>query len=226
MVVLPFPRRCAVNDPLLVGATGMVGSAIMALTADPLTVLARRQPDEGWPSGIKAIVAPVERWEAQLAEARPLCLLNALGTTIAAAGSQAAFRAVDHDLVIRLARAAHAAGTRQMISVSAAGADAASRNFYLRTKGEVEQALRAIGFDRLDILRPGLLRGERKGPRRTGEALAMIAAPLTDALMHGPLRRYRSVAADDVARAMLRLAREGGTGTHVHEHDAITALAD
>jgi len=118
-----------------------------------------------------------------------------------------------------------------MISVSSVGAKAGSGNFYLSTKGKMEDALAAMGFDRLDILRPGLLLGDRHGPRRTGEAIGMLLAPLTDALMHGGLRRYRSVRADAVARAMLALAAGGGTtgggsSVHVHEHDAILSLAD
>jgi hypothetical protein len=68
--------------------------------------------------------------------------------------------------------------------------------------------------------------GDRHGPRRTGEAIGMLLAPLTDALMVGSLRRYRSVRATAVARAILALAKAGGTGVHVHEHDSIMSLAD
>jgi uncharacterized protein YbjT (DUF2867 family) len=149
-----------------------------------------------------------------------------LGTTIKQAGSQAAFRAVDHDLVLAVARAAKAAGARHCISVSSVGASAKSGSFYLRTKGEVEAELRAVGFDRLDMLRPGLLTGQRGGPWRPGESIGMALAPLTDLLMLGSARRYRSVPGASVARAMLRLAELGGSGVHVHEHDAIVQLAD
>src|SRR3546814_4503410 len=106
------------------------------------------------------------------------------------------------------------------------GASAKGGNFYLRTKGEMEEGLRAFGFGRLDILRPGLLMGAREGPARLGEGIAMMAAPLTDALLHGSLRRYRSIPADIVARAMLALAARREPGTYVHENDSIRALAD
>ena len=86
--------------------------------------------------------------------------------------------------------------------------------------------LRALGFRRLDILRPGLLTGNRAGPARFGEGLAMAAAPLTDALMHGSLRRYRSIPGETVARAIVALAAGDGSGVQIHENDAIRALAD
>lgn len=207
---------------LLVGATGLVGSAVAA-GSRPLTILARRAPEAAHHD---VIVAPSEQWPEVIAARRPAVLVSCLGTTIRQAGSRAAFRAVDHDLVLASARAAREAGAAQMIAVSSVGASAGSANFYLRTKGEVEEGLRALGFDRLDLLRPGLLTGARAGPPRLGEGLAMLAAPLTDALLHGGLRRYRSIAADSVARAILTLAERGEPGVYVHENDAIRALAD
>src|SRR5690606_3024257 len=109
---------------------------------------------------------------------------------------------------------------------SSVGAAAKSGNFYLRTKGETEDDLAALGFDRLDFLRPGLLRGDRPGPQRLGEGLATIAAPLTDALLHGRFRRYRSISGDSVAAAIVALAGQKGSGVYIHENDAIRALAD
>lgn len=213
------------TDMLLIGATGMVGSAVMAEARDAqLHILARRAPPSGGSHAVT--IAPPEDWPTAITTLAPRVLISALGTTIAVAGSQAAFRAVDHDLVLAAARAARSAGARHMIAVSSIGASAASRNFYLATKGQVEDSLAAMGFDRVDFLRPGLLMGDRQGPRRAGEAIGMLLAPLTDALMVGSLRRYRSVRATAVARTILALAKGGGTGVHVHEHDAIMSLAD
>lgn len=213
-------------DALIVGATGMVGRAVIAHSGSaPLVVLARRAVD-GLASHHKQIVAPPESWAGIVAAEKPAVLISCLGTTIRQAGSQAAFRAVDHDLVLAAAHGARAGGTRHMIAVSSVGASAKSGNFYLRTKGETEDDLVALGFDRLDLLRPGLLRGDRPGPQRLAEGLATIAAPLTDALLHGSFRRYRSISGDTVAAAIVRLAGQGGPGMHIHENDAICALAD
>ena len=213
-------------DALIVGATGMVGRAVIAhFGATPLTVLARR-PVDGLAPHHKDVIAPPEDWADIIAAERPTVLISCLGTTIRRAGSQAAFRAVDHALVRAAAERARAGGTRHMTAVSSVGASAKSGNFYLRTKGETERDLITLGFDRLDLIRPGLLRGDRPGPPRLGEGLATIAAPLADALLHGSFRRYRSISVVHVAAAIVALAAEGGSGVHIHENDAIRALAD
>ncbi|WP_428683290.1 NAD-dependent dehydratase [Sphingopyxis sp.] len=211
---------------LMIGGTGMVGQAVLAgAGSHRISSLGRRMPDAPVP-GHPAIAAPPENWPEVIAMNRPATLVSCLGTTIRQAGSQAAFRAVDHDMVLAAARAAKEAGARHMILVSSVGASAGSSNFYLRTKGEIEAALRALDFERLDILRPGLLMGDRPGPRRFGEGLATIAAPLTDALLHGSLRRYRSIPGETVAQAIVRLIGNMAPGVHIHENDAIRALAD
>lgn len=213
-------------DALIIGATGLVGRAVIeSFGATPVTVLARRAV-EGLALHHKQIVASSERWADIIAAEKPAVLISCLGTTIRQAGSQAAFQAVDHDLVLAAARGAKSGGTPHMITVSSVGAAARSANFYLRTKGETEDGLGALGFDRLDLIRPGLLRGDRPGPQRLGEGIATIAAPLTDALLHGSLRRYRSISAATVAATIARLAGQGGAGVHIHENDAIRALAD
>ncbi len=127
-----------------------------------------------------------------------------LGSTLAVAGSQAAFRAVDHDAVLAFARAARAAGASGFALVSALGADARSRNFYSRVKGEAEDALAALGFERLLIARPSLLAGERAAlgqPARTGERLALaITRPLAPLIPAA----WRPIGAARVAQAMRR----------------------
>jgi uncharacterized protein YbjT (DUF2867 family) len=122
--------------------------------------------------------------------------------------------------VLACARHAKAAGIGHMILISSVGADRASRSFYLRVKGETEDALAKIGFARLDILRPGLIRGPRQ-ERRLAERLAMLASPLIDLLLHGGLRRYRSIKADTLVQAVFALVREKAGGRFVHDYDAI-----
>jgi len=214
------------SEALLVGATGLVGGRVIDSAGDlGLTILSRRAIADVPPQH-RAIVAPTADWPGIIAAERPRALISCLGTTIRQAGSQAAFRAVDVDLILAAAHAAKEAGARQMIAVSSVGASPRGGNFYLRTKGETEEGLHALGFDRLDIVRPGLLRGDRGRIKRFGETIALMVAPVTDAMLHGGLRRYRSIAAATVARAIVALAREGGTGVHIHENDAIRALAD
>ena len=211
---------------LLVGATGLVGRSVVQEAGDlSLTILARRDPGD-LPDRHLLLVAPPERWADMIAAQQPEVLVSCLGTTIRTAGSQAAFRAVDRDLILSAARGARVGGAARMIVVSSVGASARSRNFYLRTKGETEEGLRALGFDRLDMIRPGLLTGKRPGPARLGEGIAIAAAPLFDALLFGSLRRYRSIPAEIVAKAILTLASRRESGSYVQENDAIRALAD
>src|SRR5205085_7747966 len=96
-----------------------------------------------------------------------------------------------------------------------AGASRQSGNFYLRVKGEVEDGIEALGFDRVDLLRPGLLIGERN-ERRPGEAVAQMLSPIGDLFLRGKFARYRSIDARDVAKAVVRLSgkTEGGAFAH------------
>jgi len=161
-------------------------------------------------------------------KAHPAHLLGAyvscLGTTIKVAGSREAFIAIDRDLVLRLGQIAFDLGARHAILVSSVGASRQSGNFYLRIKGEVEDALEKIGFDRLDILQPGLLLGER-AQKRPVEALAQLFAPLANRALVGRLARYRMIEADTVARAIVRLLRSREPGQFTHQYKSMKALA-
>ena len=209
----------------LVGATGLVGDALMraALGREDVRIVAVTRREASMPPGarMEMLVGEPIDWPELIAASRADVLVCALGTTIKQAGSPEAFRAVDHDLVRFCAEAARAAGIGHMIMVSSVGADRASRNFYLSVKGETEEALGKLGFPRLDVLRPGLLRGRRKVLRPL-EALAQLFAPVADLLfLHGGWRRYRSISAARMARAILGLAREKARGRFVHEYDAL-----
>jgi len=135
-----------------------------------------------------------------------------LGTTIKVAGSQEAFRAVDHDAALAFARAAQAAGATRFGLVSALGADAKSGIFYNRVKGETERAIAALGFESMVIARPSLLLGDRTAldqPTRRGER---IAAALNGVLGWLLPRGVRPIEAATVARALARSVQRGEPG--------------
>lgn len=146
-----------------------------------------------------------------------------LGTTIAAAGSQDAFRAVDYDAVIATARAARVAGATRCGVVTAMGADAHSRIFYNRVKGEVERDLQTLGFSTLVIARPSLLMGERatlkQAPRRA-ESLSIKLFKWLEPIIPAS---YRARSGADVARALVHAVQYGPTGLHVLTGDALQA---
>jgi uncharacterized protein YbjT (DUF2867 family) len=203
------PKRTAV----VAGATGLVGRHLVAML-DAATDYARvialtRRPTPKVSDKVTSRTVDFDRPERALADlfgtgALPLDVFCALGTTIKTAGSKEAFRRVDFDYVLNLARWAHSVRARRVIIVSALGADAASGSFYNRVKGEMEDAVRALGLPSVVMLRPSLLVGERS-EFRPGERLALaITAPLRSLLP----ARVRPVLAEDVAATMLAAARE------------------
>ena len=199
---------------LLAGATGLIGREILGLLLADRGVVAevhtlgRKPPPQAH--------ARLRHHASDLRQIPALPPLHtayiALGTTIKVAGSQQAFRAIDHDAVLAVARAAHAAGATRLGLVSAMGADAGSRVFYNRVKGEVEQAVGQIGFATLVIARPSLLVGDRAAlgqPARRGEivgkAVSRVLRPLIPA-------NYRPIRASDVARALVDAVSRGAPG--------------
>lgn len=210
----------------LVGATGLTGSCLIeqAVSRADVRIVGVARREVGLPEGarMEMLLAEPEGWADAIAAANAQVLVCALGTTWRKSGKdESAFRAVDHDLVLACARAARAARIDHAIVVSSVGADMASRNRYLRVKGEMEQALGRLSFRRLDIIRPGLLRGARPEDRRPAERLAMLASPVTDLLLHGRHRRYRSIHVETLARAIFALAQEKAGGRFVHEFDGL-----
>ena len=160
---------------VMTGASGAVGArALAALLADPrvasVTSFGRR-PLSTSHEKLRAVVVDLGD-AAALAAAMPArvdAAVCALGTTMKLAGSKAAFRAVDFDAVVAFARAARERGARSLALVSSMGADASSSNFYLQTKGQAEDAVCALGYDAVHILRPSILDDEgARSARRQG----------------------------------------------------------
>ncbi len=147
-----------------------------------------------------------------------------LGATMHAAGSQDALRAVDLELVLKFARFAAGSGAERFCVVSAVAAEAASRNAYLRAKGDMERALEGLRFGALDILQPSLLLGSRRD-LRVLELIAQSAMRLLNPLLLGRWSRYRAIEAATVAMAMYGAARSGRRGVNRYTYEAIRALA-
>jgi uncharacterized protein YbjT (DUF2867 family) len=221
------------NGPVriaLVGATGLVGRRVIEIASagDDVRILGIARREAPLPPGarMEMFVAEPDKWGEVLDAVRPRALICALGTTWKKAGrDEAAFRAVDHDLVLATAEAAKRAGVPNIVVVSAAGADKRAKALYMRVKGETEEALTRIGFKRLDILHPGLLRGERVDDLRFAERAAIIAAPLIDPLLSGSWERYRSIDAGLVAEAALGLALRRAGGRFTHDNEAMRRAA-
>lgn len=215
---------------VVVGATGLVGGHLVdILAADPSVagVLAPgRRVTDRWRS-VDKVATPVVDFASLEASEDAFAgnqVFLCLGTTMRKAGSREAFRRVDFDAVLASARAALAHGADQAFLVSSVGADPGARSFYLRVKGEVENALAALPFRAVHVFRPSVLTGDR-GESRPGERLGIALGTLLSPLMVGATRRYRPIAARTVARAMARSAASPpAAGRHVHESEEIAAL--
>lgn len=207
---------------LLAGATGLVGHAMAADWSGPgtLHLLARRPISS--PGPLQHVhVVDFKALPALPAADAAVC---ALGSTIKAAGSQAAFRAVDFDAVLAFARAARAAGVPRLGVVSAMGADRRSGSFYARVKGEMEVAVAGLGFDCVVIARPSLLTGDRSAlgqPLRPAERLGQwLTSPVAGLIP----RSWRPIAAATVARALLRALVDSEPGLRILDSAALQRL--
>ena len=214
---------------LIVGATGLIGGLLthklVEQGRDKGLHLLLRRPYREDVGKAKIHVQLQENWPATINKIKPDIVISCLGSTMKKSGTKEDFAAVDRDLVGAVAAAAKAAGAKQCISISSTMADSSASSFYLKTKGEAEDLLRAQSFDRLDIIRPGLLRGERTNENRLAESLAIAASPVMDLLLHGKFRRYRSILASDVADAIVALMAEKEPGEFIHHNDSVWRMS-
>ncbi|HQX46807.1 MAG TPA: NAD-dependent epimerase/dehydratase family protein [Steroidobacteraceae bacterium] len=214
---------------LVAGASGLVGQRLVTVLCEAreysrVYALTRRPLTRDHQKLANRVVrfADLEMQLRGITCSEAFCCL---GTTRREAGSEAAFRQVDFELVLAFARAARAAQAQRFVLVSSVGADADSRSLYLRVKAQTEAAVMTLGFPALDIMQPGLLLGSRREVRPL-ELAAQWTLPVLAPLMFGRLARWRPVGAATLAGAMLGAARSGRRGVARHTWPAIGALAD
>lgn len=208
---------------LLAGATGLVGGECLRLLIaadayDRVVVLTRRSLGAVAANPkVREIVVDFAQLDSVQQELRANDVYCALGTTIKKAGSQAKFREVDYDYPRRLAELTLAHGARHYALVSALGASAASNVFYSRVKGELEDAVRAMPWPSLCLLRPSVIAGDRQESRP-------IERLMEHTLKFAP-RRWRPVPASDIAAAMIATALQGRKGLVILESAEISPRA-
>ena len=199
---------------LLVGATGLVGRHVLELAladsrvSEVVAPVRRALPER------PCLQAPQVDYEQLPEEAHwwsADAVICTLGTTMKVAGSREAFRRVDHDYPLAIARLARRHGTPVYVLNSAAGASRHSLFFYSRVKAELEQQLQTLGFASLTLVRPGLIGGEREEQRPGEQALQRVLSVL------GPLlpRAWRINPASHIARALLEAALTPQPGVQV-----------
>jgi uncharacterized protein YbjT (DUF2867 family) len=212
------------RNAIIAGATGLTGGHLLAdILADARYVHVHALVR-------KPMLTPHVKLNEHVVNFRALASLPAaddayccLGTTIKKAGSQAAFREVDFDYILNFAHAAKASGAKRFMVMSALGATAKSGVFYNRVKDEMEDALAKLGFESLHIFRPSLLDGDR-GELRVAERVSIGAFKLLAPFMIGGARKYRLIAAGQVAHAMHVSAWSDVRRVKIHESDEIAAV--
>jgi uncharacterized protein YbjT (DUF2867 family) len=213
---------------LLAGASGLVGGYVLDALLDApdfgrVFAVTRRPLGREHPRLANRIVQ-FDKLEAQLKGLTCHVAFCCLGTTMKQAGSEQAFRQVDLDTVLAFARAARVAQAQRFVVVSAAGANLQSKHFYLRVKGEMEQALEGLQFPALDILQPGLLLGWRR-EMRPQELAASLLMPLVNPFLGGSRQAWRAISARTVALAAMGAARSGRRGVYRYTYAALQSLA-
>ena len=209
---------------LIIGATGLVGGhclnellaspaydKVLALTSCALTISNPMMVN---------VVTNFDDQDALLRHVPCDDVYCAIGTTIAKAGSQEAFKNVDLIIPAMIARLAHVKGARKFILVSSLGANAGSMVFYNKIKGQLENTLKQQGYQSLIIFRPSILMGERS-EKRSGEAIAQAVARKLPFLFSGPFKKYQGTPADLLAKKMVAAAQQNTTGVRIIENDEI-----
>lgn len=194
---------------VLFGATGLTGNLVLNILVkderyEKIRVFTRSELTVS-SNKIEVIFTDLEDLNLLAENIKGHDLFCCLGTTIKKAGSKENFRKVDLEFPVKIAEIASKNEVPNFILISSIGADPKSSNFYLRTKGEAEQAIQKLGFKKLVILRPSMLLGKRKEFRLLEEAGKLAMLPLKF-ILKGRLRKYRAIDAERVAKAMVKFA--------------------
>lgn len=194
---------------VLFGATGLTGNLVLGILAkderyEKIRVFTRSELSVN-SDKIEVIVTDLENLDSLADNIKGHDLFCCLGTTIKKAGSKENFRKVDFEFPVKIAEIASKNEVPNFILISSIGADPQSSNFYLKTKGEAEEAIQKSGFKKLVILRPSMLLGKRKEFRLLEEAGKLVMLPLKF-ILKGRLRKYRAIDAERVAKAMVKFA--------------------
>lgn len=212
----------------VIGSTGLVGGHLLRLLANNkkfslVNSLARKSTDIQH-SRIQSFSVDfdnIEKFQNAFTVDVAFC---ALGTTIKKAGSKEQFAKVDFDYVLNCAKVCKAQGVPKFLVVTALGSDPNSLVFYNQIKGKLEQELKNLQLPFLGIFRPSLLLGER-GEMRVGEKLGEVVLGGMSIFLQGPLKKYRAIHAEEVARAMIHISLAEKTGVETYESDQIQEIA-
>ena len=203
---------------IVLGSTGLIGKYLLAyLGKKDLSVIAiTRRSINNLPKNVSTMIIDFDEFldQGHLPDCEHIYIC--LGTTIRKAGSQASFKKVDLDYCLGFAKKARESGVTKISLVTSVGANADSKNFYLKTKGKLENEIKAMGFDSVNIFQPGLLLGNRDEIRPL-EFLGQYGSFLLNTVLFGSLKKYRSIEASKVAHAMVNSTKNNGINYFSYE---------
>lgn len=207
---------------LLLGSSGLIGShCLTELLADEyysiVEIWVRTSSGIKHPKLIETIIGFDDIKNRNTDAQHVFCCL---GTTIKKAKSQEAFRKVDYDYVVDLAKISEKSGVGKFLVISSIGAKVKTGNFYLRTKGEMEDAIKQCKIPAIFIYQPSILLGKRK-EFRFGEIIAKFMMRMLKYLFWGKMKKYRGIEASTIAKAMVMVAKEENLGIHILVSDEI-----
>jgi uncharacterized protein YbjT (DUF2867 family) len=213
---------------VIAGATGLIGRELVHLLLhdtnyEQVFILVRSKTLLEHPK-LTQVVTDFNNLESIADYLNDSDVYCTLGTTIRIAKTQEAFRKVDYEYPLQLAQLAQTHRANQFLVVTALGANASSKIFYSKVKGELEESLKRLGLAALHIFHPSLLLGDRKEARR-GERIGSILAKGISVLLAGRLSKLKPIHVNDVARGMIQAAQQEAMGTQVYEYNEILKLA-
>lgn len=219
----------AEKTALVAGATGLIGHHLTEkLLQSPqyrrvILILRRKLPLEH--PKLEQRVIDFNHLQREVQGLQAEDVFCCLGTTIKKAGTREAFRQVDHEAPLALARHALQTQAHRFLVVTALGADPGSRIFFNRVKGELEEDLKQMNLPSLHLFRPSLLLGERE-EFRFGESVTGLILPTLSFALQGKLKKYRAIHGQVVAQALVAAAQREKPGTHVYESDQIADIGE
>jgi len=213
---------------LVLGANGLIGEIVVDLLLkndkyNMVFAVSRKGVNKESPKLVQ-IFADMNNAEEKIKDIRVDVLFSCIGSTQAKSPNKDEYYKIDHDYPILVSTLLKKNGCSTVCLVSSIGANAQSKNFYLKLKGQVEQSLLALGFESTHIFRPSLLMGKRK-ERRFFEIATQKLSPLFNMLMIGSWKKFRSISAESVARAMIHTASLRTNGVHIYQTEEIKKLA-
>lgn len=215
----------------IIGATGMIGSYLLEEILaddyfDAVRVVVRRPNEKKHPNLEVKLVDFSDTESLKLALDGSDTVFSCIGTTQKnTKGDHTLYRQIDFDIPLKAARLCKELGCEKFVIVSSVGANSHSNTFYLKLKGELENAIHHIGLRSVHIMQPSMLLGDRK-EKRTGESLLQGSMKVLSGLLGGSYRKYRAIHGKTVAKAMLNAAKKGEAGFYRYTFDQLKKLSE